>query len=144
MQSMFKCKNLLDSGFAWPQEVLKLHGSFLSCLELGQKQKNYRCKIQFSFHLPLKLPCQNICQRGYITSSTAPVFGLRHDMGHFCPFCSRIYTTYTSFPLLKKYPKSHNYYVMYQTLCSVCREVVYQGNKWRLLSHLNQGRESTR
>ena len=44
------------------------------------------CNIQVSVHLSLKLRGQLICQRGDITSSTGPVFGLGHDMGRFPPF----------------------------------------------------------
>ena len=44
------------------------------------------CNIQVSIHLSLKFLGQNIYQRGYITSSTAPILGLGHNMGCFPPF----------------------------------------------------------
>ena len=82
-------------------EVETPDGLFFSRLELGQKFKNqkssYGYKIQVSVHLSLKLPSKHICQRGDIPSSTLPVFGKGHDVGHFHPFGTRIYITSTSF-----------------------------------------------
>ena len=70
-----------------------------------KKKSFYRCKIQVSVYLSLKLSVQHICQKGDTPSSTAPVFGLGHDMGRFCPFCTRIYTTSASFLGSKKVAK---------------------------------------
>ena len=42
--------------------------------------------IQVSVHLSGTLAGRLIYQRGDIPSSTAPIFGLGHDMGHFSPF----------------------------------------------------------
>ena len=41
--------------------------------------------------------------------------------------------------VLKISQKNQNYDVMYLTLRRVYREVMDQGRKWRLLSHLKQG-----
>ena len=60
------------------------------------------CNIQVSIHLSLKFLGQHIYQRGYITSSTAPILGLGHNMGCFPPFCIRIYTNSTSFFRIQK------------------------------------------
>ena len=46
----------------------------------------YGFNIQVPVHLSLKLRGQHICQRGYIPSSTATVFSLGHNVGHFVPF----------------------------------------------------------
>ena len=65
-------------------------GRFLAIYYLVKNQKYLKsfhgCNIQVSVHLSLKFLGQHIYQRGYISSSAAPVFGLLHDMGHFAPF----------------------------------------------------------
>ena len=61
-------------------------GHFLAIYNLFKNKTFYGCNIQVSFHLSIKLQGQLIYQRGYITSLTAPVFGLGHNMGHFAPF----------------------------------------------------------
>ena len=59
-------------------------------LELGQKLKTkksfYGYNNQVSVHLSLKFPGQHSCQRGDVTSATAPVFGLGYNIGRFVPF----------------------------------------------------------
>ena len=43
-----------------------------------------------------------MCHRGYIPSSIALFFGLGHDMGRFCPLCTRIDTTSIIFFRIQK------------------------------------------
>ena len=66
------------------------------------------CNIQVSVHLSLKLRGQLICQRGDITSSTGPVFGLGHDIGPLAPFLLGSTCLLHHFLGSKKEPKSRN------------------------------------
>ena len=126
-----------------------LMGQFLTIQNLVKtikKLKSFPGRIiQVSVHLKLKSPGEHIRQRGDMTSSNAPVFGLGNDMGHFCPpFYQDLQHFYIIFKDPKKQPKSRNYDVVYQTLCRVYRGVMAQGGKLRLLRHLNQGLQRIR
>ena len=66
-------------------------GRFLSHLELDQKLKKIKnpfTDVIFRFHSTCNYNWrgQNIYQRGYIPSGTAPVFGPGHNMGRFALF----------------------------------------------------------
>ena len=61
-------------------------GHFLAIYNLFKNKTFYGCNIQVSVHLSSKLRNQHIYHIGDIPSSTAPVFGLGHNMGHFFPF----------------------------------------------------------
>ena len=58
-------------------------------------------------------PSKTGFQRGYITSSTAPVFGLGHNMGHFAPFVLGSTQLLHHFLGSKKLAKTRNDDVMY-------------------------------
>ena len=66
----------------------KTSGWSASGTVISQIMSQYEFLAQFR-DCPIKLPGQHICKRGDIPSSTAPVFGLGHDMGHICPICTR-------------------------------------------------------
>ena len=81
----------------------------------------------------------HICNRGDITSSTAPVFGLGHNMGRFATFVPG--STQLLHHILGSKQISQNKKLSCHVLdfFRVYRDVMDQGRKWRLLGHLKQG-----
>ena len=85
-------KNERPLSFTWPPRKLwTIYGSFFSHLELGQNfkiLKNHFTDVIFRFHSTCLYNWQgrHICQKGYILSWTAPIFGLGHNMGRFASF----------------------------------------------------------
>ena len=117
---------------------------FITWLKIKIKSFS-RCKVQVSVHMSLELPGRHIRQSGYIPSSTALVFGLGHDMGSFCPLCTRIYTTSTAFFIIfKGSKKDENMMSCARLYVKSTETLLGKGRKRRLISPQKEWWENMR